>query len=113
MKIHSAIEKGTKILRNNLILNPCLDSEILMTKVINKNREYILLNYDQYISKKDILSVSNALKKDFITTGPNVSMFEKKLSKYCNSKYAVSVNSATSALHLSCLSLVLKKNDRV
>ncbi len=53
MKIHSAIEKGTKILRNNLILNPCLDSEILMTKVINKNREYILLNYDQYISKKD------------------------------------------------------------
>ena len=53
MKIHSAIEKGTKILRNNLILNPLLDSEILMTKVINKNREYILLNYDQYISKKD------------------------------------------------------------
>ncbi len=63
----------------------------------------------QYISKKDILSVSNALKKDFITTGPNVSMFEKKLSKYCNSKYAVSVNSATSALHLACLSLGLKK----
>ncbi len=67
----------------------------------------------QYITKKDIQNVSNALKKDFITTGPNVIIFERELSKYCNSKYAISVNSATSALHLACLSLGLKENERV
>ncbi len=67
----------------------------------------------QHIDKKDILSVSNALAKDLITTGPNVSLFEKMLARYCKSKYAISVNSATSALHLACLGLGLMKNDYV
>ena len=36
---------------------------------------------------------------------------KKKLSKKTKSKYAVVANSATSALHLACLALGLKKND--
>ena len=53
------------------------------------------------------------LKSEFLTQGPQVKIFEKAISDYCNVKYSIAVNSATSALHLSCLSLGLKKDDWV
>ena len=54
MNINSAIKNGSKILRNNLIPNAQLDSEILMAKTINKDRNYILLNYTNSINKNDL-----------------------------------------------------------
>ena len=53
MNISSAIKKGSKILKKNLIPNSHLDSEILMAKTINKNRNYILLNSNNILDKKD------------------------------------------------------------
>ena len=41
MNINSAIIHGAKVLKDNLIKNPNLDSEILMTKAIKKDRKYI------------------------------------------------------------------------
>ena len=58
----------------------------------------------QEISDKDIESVVKVLKSDFITQGPITIEFEKKVAKYCGAKYAHAVNSATSALHIACLS---------
>ena len=66
---------------------------------------------EQHIDQTDISEVIKTLKSDFITTGPQVSIFEKKLSKKVNSKYSEVFNSATSALHTACLALGLKKND--
>ena len=63
----------------------------------------------QTISKKDIKSVTKILKSNFLTQGPTIEKFENKIKKFVKSKYAVAVNSATSGLHLSCLSLGLKK----
>ena len=68
---------------------------------------------EQYIDQTDITKVTKTLKSDFITTGPQISLFEKDLSKKINSKYSVVFNSATSALHSACLALGLKKNDRL
>ena len=64
-----------------------------------------------HIDKNDIDSVIKVLNSDFITQGPQVPLFEKIISRYCGSKYAVAVNSSTSALHLACISLGLKEND--
>ena len=36
---------------------------------------------------------------------------KKKIAEYCGAKYAVAVNSATSALHIACLSLGLGSKD--
>ena len=55
----------------------------------------------QSISQSDIKEVVRTLKSDFLTTGPQISNFEKKLQNIV--KYAVCVNSATSALHISCM----------
>jgi UDP-4-amino-4,6-dideoxy-N-acetyl-beta-L-altrosamine transaminase len=65
----------------------------------------------QLISENDIKNVIKVLKSKIITQGKKVEEFEKKLSEYCNAKFAVTANSATSALHIACISLGLKKND--
>ena len=63
MNINSAINCGSKILRNNLIPNAQLDSEILMAKTINKDRNYILLNYDNKINENDLSKFYNLIER--------------------------------------------------
>lgn len=65
----------------------------------------------QNISKKDTKEVLKTLKSSFLTQGPKVIEFEKKISNEVNSRYAVATNSATSALHISCMALGFSKND--
>lgn len=65
----------------------------------------------QEITADDIEAVVKVLKSDFITQGPVVPQFEKGITDYTGAKYAVAVNSATSALHISCLALDLGKGD--
>ena len=55
MKIDTAIQKANIILKRNYIKSSLLDSEILISKVINKSREYIILNLDKKINKNDYL----------------------------------------------------------
>jgi len=47
MNIQSAIVNGAKILKDNHISTAHLDSEILMMKVINQDRKYIILNNEK------------------------------------------------------------------
>jgi UDP-4-amino-4,6-dideoxy-N-acetyl-beta-L-altrosamine transaminase len=65
----------------------------------------------QDINQADIEAVIDVLNSDFITQGPKVIAFEKLVANYCNADFGVAVNSATSALHISCLALGLGKND--
>ena len=67
----------------------------------------------QNIDNQDIKSVIKVLKSNFLTQGPNVSEFEKNISRKIGSKYSIAVNSATSALHIACMSLNIKKGDIV
>ena len=65
----------------------------------------------QEILQNDIDQVIEVLKSDFLTQGPQVTKFENAVSNYCQAKFAIAVNSATSALHLACMSLNLNKGD--
>lgn len=65
----------------------------------------------QKIDQKDIDSVVAVLKSDFLTQGPMVPIFEEKVARHVGAKYGVAVNSATSALHVACLSLGLNEGD--
>lgn len=65
----------------------------------------------QDINQEDIDTVVNVLKSDFLTQGPAVPEFEQAVTSYCEAKYSVAVNSATSALHIACLALGLGKGD--
>ncbi len=71
-----------------------------------------LINYGkQSIDDFDIEAVIKTLKSDFITQGPKVPLFEDAIKNYCGVKYGFAVNSATSALHISCLALGLGPGD--
>ena len=65
----------------------------------------------QSIDENDIDAVVEILKSDFLTQGPAIEKFEKCVAEYCGAKYAVAVTSATAALHISCLSAGLGKDD--
>tara|TARA_B110000977_G_scaffold201788_1_gene298645 strand:+ start:4659 stop:5819 length:1161 start_codon:yes stop_codon:yes gene_type:complete len=65
----------------------------------------------QNINQQDIDSVLEVLKSDFLTQGPKVPEFEESLSSHSGAKFAFAVNSATSALHVSCLALGLQEGD--
>jgi UDP-4-amino-4,6-dideoxy-N-acetyl-beta-L-altrosamine transaminase len=67
----------------------------------------------QEISETDIQAVVDVLRSDFLTQGPAVPAFESSVANYCKAKYAVAVNSATSALHIACLALGVGKGDIV
>jgi UDP-4-amino-4,6-dideoxy-N-acetyl-beta-L-altrosamine transaminase len=67
----------------------------------------------QSISDHDIETIIKVLKSDYLTQGPAVPLFESGIAQYCGVKYAIAVNSATSALHIACLALGVGKGDRV
>ena len=56
MKIDIAIQQANVILKRNYIKSSLLDSEILISKAINKSREYIILNLHKEINKDDYLN---------------------------------------------------------
>ncbi len=63
MNINLAINQGSKILRSKFISNPQLDSEILMAKTINKDRNYILLNPNRVLKRNNLNNFYNLIKQ--------------------------------------------------
>ncbi|MCE7700186.1 MAG: UDP-4-amino-4,6-dideoxy-N-acetyl-beta-L-altrosamine transaminase, partial [Methanobacterium paludis] len=61
----------------------------------------------------DINEVIKVLRSDFINQGPKIDEFEAKLAEYCGSKYAVTFNSGTSALHGAYFALGLEKGQEM
>lgn len=76
-------------------------------------RDSLLPYGRQSIDQEDIDAVVEVLKGDYLTTGPNVEKFEKAISDYVGSKYAVAVSSGTAALHMACFAAGITHGDEV
>jgi UDP-4-amino-4,6-dideoxy-N-acetyl-beta-L-altrosamine transaminase len=66
----------------------------------------------QSIGDADIQAVIDALSSEYLTTGPLVSAFEKKVADYCGAKHAIAVSNGTAALHVATMALGLGKKDQ-
>ena len=86
MNINLAINEGSKILKSKFIPNPLLDSEILMAKTINKNRNYILLNSSYPINKNDLNNFYKLIEQRSL--GKPVAYLTKKKS-FWNSEFFI------------------------
>ncbi len=86
MNINLAINEGSKILKSKLIPNPLLDAEILMAKIINKDRNYILLNSRNTINKNDLNNFYKLIEKRSL--GNPVAYLTKKKS-FWNSEFLI------------------------
>lgn len=67
----------------------------------------------QTIDEDDIQAVVDVLRSDYLTTGPRVAEFEKKVADYVGAKYAVAVCNGTAALHVACLAAGIGEGDEV
>jgi len=65
------------------------------------------------ISAREIKAVTDVLKTPNLSLGPKLSEFEEKFAGYIGIKYAIAVNSGTSALHLCVKALGIKDGDEV
>ena len=63
MNILEALKKGDHILKKNGIKSYKLDSEILMSKVFQKNRVDIILNSNKNLSDKEIILYNNLIEQ--------------------------------------------------
>ena len=63
--------------------------------------------------KREVSAVTEVLMSGWIGLGPKTEEFEEKFAKHIGAKYAVALNSATAALHLSLMAANIGIGDEV
>ncbi len=66
-----------------------------------------------FFDSEELKEIQKVLESGWVSQGPKVKEFEKKVADYLGVKYAIAVANCTSALHLSSLSLGIKQGDEV
>ena len=66
-----------------------------------------------HITKKEVDSVIETMQSGWLTMGPKTIQFENNFKENIGSQYAISVNSATSALHLALNAVGVGIGDEV
>ena len=85
----------------------------LKSKDAFNNKSIKVPFFSPYITNDDRKIIQNTLKNTLLTDGPILENFESSFCKFTNSKYAIGVSNATSALHLSLKSLGITSGDEV
>ncbi|MBA4011361.1 MAG: UDP-4-amino-4,6-dideoxy-N-acetyl-beta-L-altrosamine transaminase [Phenylobacterium sp.] len=67
----------------------------------------------QTIDEDDIAAVAQALRGDFLTTGPTVEAFETAFAEKVGAQHAVACSNGTAALHLAMLALEVQPDEVV
>ena len=79
-----------------------------------KKIDYINIPYQWKSEKKELLPViKNVLASGEYVLGKHVEQFEKNITKICNTKYCVSLNSGTDALVCGLITIGVRKGDEV
>ncbi|MCR4740284.1 MAG: UDP-4-amino-4,6-dideoxy-N-acetyl-beta-L-altrosamine transaminase [Lachnospiraceae bacterium] len=76
-------------------------------------RDSVIYYGFQWIDDNDVKAVSDVLKSNFITCGPQVAALEKRLCEYTGAKHAVVVSNGTAALHCACIAAGIGEGDEV
>ena len=62
MNYNEILKKGENILKKNKIKNPYLDTELILSKVVNRKREQILLNTSNKLKNWEIIAFKNYIE---------------------------------------------------
>lgn len=65
------------------------------------------------LGKSEFNLIKDVFTKDMFTMGNNVKLFEKKMSNFCNSKYAIAISNGTVALDLALKAIGIQPKDEV
>ena len=61
--INSLLNISRNYLKKNNILSASLDSELLLSKILNKSREYLIINFEKKIDRKEIYEFKKLIKR--------------------------------------------------
>ena len=89
MNIIELINIGSNLLKEKNIQSHILDSEILLSKTLNKSREDILINLEEKINEKDIFKYKNYIDRR-IKNEPIAYILEEK--EFWSKKFKVNKN---------------------
>jgi perosamine synthetase len=71
-------------------------------------------HYKILVDQDDVQSVSDVIKRKMLwAIGPEIKKFESMLASYVGTKYCLTFNSGTSALHASLIALKIKEKQEV
>lgn len=76
-------------------------------------RQSLLPYGRQALDEQDIQAVERVLRSDWLTTGPQVALFEQAFAQHVSSRYAVAVSNGTAALHAIMAALGITTGDEV
>ena len=85
-------------------MKTAMDSKI---SFLDLKRQY------QQIKSETLQAIEQVMEQSAFSGGLFVKQFEKEFAAYCQTQYAVAVNSGTSALHLAMRALGVKEGDEV
>ena len=63
MNIQEAINLAAILLKDSNVKTPYLDSELILSKVIKKDRKYMLLNYKKRVNKNDLIDFKKLIER--------------------------------------------------
>lgn len=69
--------------------------------------------FKPYMDDEEVEAVAHVIKSGWIGLGPETEKLERNIEKFLNSRYIVSTNSATAALHLALIIAGVEKGDEV
>jgi perosamine synthetase len=84
-----------------------------MTAAHEPVRRTLLPYGRQWVDDDDVAAVVEALRSDWLTTGPRVAAFERAVADVAGAREAVAVSSGTAALHAATYALGVGPGDEV
>ena len=69
--------------------------------------------YRPPVGTQEAAAVTRALKRGWLTSGPEAVRFEEEISAFLGCKYALATSSGTAALHLGLLARRLGQHGRI
>ena len=108
---------ATKLLETMLINSiqeiPIIDREGILTDIILLPELKSIPLSSPDITNKEVEVINQVLSTPYLSIGPKIKEFEKKMADFIGVKYAIAVNSGTSGLHLCIRALDIKDGDEV
>ncbi len=82
MKLQTALYEASRLLAKKKVISANLDSEILLSHVIKKDRKYVLLNLSESLKKRYICEYRNLIKKRSLLKPVSYITGKKEFWKY-------------------------------
>lgn len=76
-------------------------------------REDLLPYGHQWLDDEDVAAVVEVLRDDWLTQGPKVDEFERRVADYCSARFGVAMCNGTAALHAACAVAGIAHGDEV